>query len=351
MKKAWVAIALLAIAALGWLFLSQYKSEAPAPMATPPPGETINLQITPTPDPDIVEVPPEDEEDESPDPARVSEVEKLEFALMELLKQRPTKDQDIIANIRKSIALIDLLLRMHPTTSIRYAELIEARASLTRTLLTFENPNDEKREAAERESVGLARDFARQQPKSALAHEVLGNVLLGIDSDEAKRAYEECLQLEPSNESCRRKLEGFKMPPGTLSCTSVKSGIGFYLGSRTPARDFPIRVAMGKETIYLATAPMLDARHIKSARSAKSEFGQDGLSFTFTREGSAILAETTGKNVGKLLAFGDTRYLFSAPEIRESITTGSASVTLAAAGAPTVKTVLERMCLRLETAQ
>ncbi|HEX4922511.1 MAG TPA: hypothetical protein VFV50_00425 [Bdellovibrionales bacterium] len=351
MKKAWGAIALLAIAVLGWLALRAYQDRSPAPMASPDPFSSADLTVTPTAAPDGDELPQDDGEDDLPDPALVAEVEKLEFELMELMKQRPDKDEDFVSLLRKIIGLIDQLLLRHPPTSIRYAELIESRHMMVMTLINAENPPADKREALERENIGLARDFVRLQPKSALAHEVLGKILSVSDSAESKKAFQECLLLEPSNQACKSALAAFELPKGTPVCESIKSDIGYYLGSEKPAPEFPIKVKHAGQTIYLARAPSLDSRHISKAWIAKDTTGTEELRLTFTREGSELFAELTSNNIGKVLAFGDRQFLFSAPVIREPVKTGGAIITLGAQGRPKPATVLTKMCLRVQTAQ
>ena len=78
--------------------------------------------------------------------------------------------------------------------------------------------------------------------------------------------------------------------------------------------------------LYVQNHVLLDQTALKSAVLRKDSFGYPEVVVTFTEEGAKRLADITQQCIGRRLAIVIDRQLYTAPEIRGQITTGTAVI-------------------------
>lgn len=306
-----------------------------------------NGEATPTP---TDEVPTEEEEEPTPDEAKVDQVRALELELSQLEKENPKSEEEGLKVANRTLELIDLLLKQHPTTSLRYAELLEDRYSTTNSLNMLTHATEAQRESGYKKNLELARDFVAKQPKLAIAHEVLGTILISSDDratdGDPKAAFRECLKLEPTNGRCKKSLAALEGKPGLTRCRVIRADVGFFLGSKQSAPGMYVKTTVNGSNYYLTPAPLLDSRHIDELAMTRSKSGKNEINIIFSREGRDVLKKTTAKNVGKILPFGNGELFIASPVIREPLSTGNIRLTLGGSEDP--REVFDKLCMRAD---
>ena len=214
--KKLLATVLLFLALIGagvWIYVANRSGDTGGTTpAAQSPTEEAPPQTVVAPDGGEIEPPPEDD-DAPPDDLKVEQVKELELELSKLALEKPGKQEEVRSVGVRSLAIIDKLLSLQPMTSLRYAELLEERVTTTDTLAGLEGAELRAKEAMFEENLKLAREFAAKQPKLAVAHEVLGRLLMsseGNDKAGAEAEFQECVKLEPTNGRCKQALATLK---------------------------------------------------------------------------------------------------------------------------------------------
>ncbi|MEQ1878898.1 MAG: hypothetical protein ABL958_19825 [Bdellovibrionia bacterium] len=201
-----IFLALLVLAGAGAWYLfgpgtgSERASEAD-PLA-------LSTAIPETPPEAGTTAEPPEEEDAPLSEAQQEEVRALELELSNLEKSKPGNTEELAQTTARTIEVIDRLMKLHPMTSLRYAELLEERFVTSNSHLHSKNGSAEEKERDFKFHLQLAKDFAAKQPENAVAHEILGTILMA--SKNAKEdgdplpEFQECLRLEPTNGRCKK---------------------------------------------------------------------------------------------------------------------------------------------------
>ena len=111
-------------------------------------------------------------------------------------------------------------------------------------------------------------------------------------------------------ELARYKADPASVPPGTeyMEYTEIENGKPFV-------RSF-----------LVAVRPEMDGKNIDRARAMRDQMGQRSISLTFNTQGAEDFKRVTENNVGRQLAIVLDGKLYCAPNIREAIAGGSASI-------------------------
>ncbi len=111
-------------------------------------------------------------------------------------------------------------------------------------------------------------------------------------------------------ELARYKADPNSVPPGTeyMEYTEIENGKPFV-------RSF-----------LVAVRPEMDGKNIDRARAMRDQMGQRSISLTFNTQGAEDFKRVTENNVGRQLAIVLDGKLYCAPNIREAIAGGSASI-------------------------
>ena len=113
-----------------------------------------------------------------------------------------------------------------------------------------------------------------------------------------------------AEELARYKADPASVPPGTeyMEYTEIENG-------KPLVRSY-----------LVAVRPEMDGKNIDRARAMRDQMGQRSISLTFNTQGAEDFKRVTENNVGRQLAIVLDGKLYCAPNIREAIAGGSASI-------------------------
>lgn len=172
--------------------------------------------------------------------------------------------------------------------------------------------------------------------------------------------FRKCLELNPQEKMCARGYKSATVDFLSPSCAgeNISPELKFFLSGKKRDKDHSHLLHIGKEKVYLAKEPSMDATAVAFARSARVRAGarvseekgaHEEVMLELTPEGKKKFADLTGANVGTPLAVTLGNEVLLNAVIRSRIDGGRVLVTMGSDAEPSGKVthLIERMCTKV----
>ena len=114
--------------------------------------------------------------------------------------------------------------------------------------------------------------------------------------------------------------------PADRKPTFTSGSLRIHVAEDTPHANWQPMIAAGGEMLYVDPTPAMTERHLRRVKVGKVQAEDAILILGFNEEGTARLAEMTGANVGKRIAFVVNGRVVSAPRLESRIDGGVAVI-------------------------
>ncbi len=102
-------------------------------------------------------------------------------------------------------------------------------------------------------------------------------------------------------------------------CTSTESRFGVHAGADTPSETRTASYEMPYMTVYYNPEPFLTQKHVAEYSRTRDANGNPAMSITLTDEGTEIMREWSGENIGNQAVMTLDGEVLSAPTLQSRL--------------------------------